>query len=105
MNPVQKEGGVHNEARIDGSLWLSIIALLAAAIAVVISREQPEKIELRFQIQQQRLDNKIEQQDKLILDMRRKVDGLETEVMLLRQDVSDLRVEAASKLQPRARPK
>jgi hypothetical protein len=104
--PQQKEvSGSNAEAHIDGSLWLSIIALLGAAIAVVTSRMEPEKIELRFQLQQQRLETTNREQAKLIDDMRVTVRDMETEVMLLRQDVADLRVESRSKLEPRARPK
>lgn len=92
--PTQKkvgEGAANSESRssasIDGSLWVSIAALVGSAIAVVIAREQPEKIELRFEIQRQQLEMKNDQQAKLIQDLKDKVTMLETNVLIYREDV------------------
>jgi hypothetical protein len=92
--PQQKEGGNHAEARIDGSLWLAVIAIAGAALAIGTQHGNEKAIDLK-QAQQ---DQKLRDQDQQIRDQQ-------TDIMLLRQDVSDLRIEAQSKLQPRARPK
>ena len=92
--PQQKEGGVHNEARIDGSLWLSVVAIAGVALAIGTQSGNEKALDLKLSQQ----DAKLQQQDTKIRDQ-------ETEIMLLRQDVSDLRIEAQSKLQPRPRPK
>lgn len=93
--PHQKEvSGSNAEAHIDGSLWLSVVAI--AGIAVVVGMQHGNEKALDLKLSQQ--DVKLQQQDQKIRDQ-------ETEIMLLRQDVSDLRIEAQSKLQPRTRPK
>lgn len=93
--PQQKEvSGSNAEAHIDGSIWLSIVAIAIAVLAYGTQHGNEKALDLKTAQQ----DLKLQQQDHKIRD-------LETEVMLLRQDVSDLRIEAQSKLQPRARPK
>ncbi len=93
--PQQKEvSGSNAEAHIDGSLWLAVVAIAIAVLAYGTQHGNEKAVDLK-QLQQ---DQKLAQQDQKIRD-------LETEVMLLRQDVTDLRVESQSKLQPRARPR
>lgn len=93
--PQQKEvSGSNAEAHIDGSLWLSVVAIAIGVLAYGTQHGTEKAVDLKQSYQQQ----KIEQQDVKIRD-------LETEVMLLRQDVADLRIEAKSKLEPRQRPK
>jgi cell division protein FtsB len=87
-------GSSKASASIDGSLWLAVVAIAGVALAIGTQHGNEKAIDLKLSQQDQRLA----QQDQKIRD-------LETEVMLLRQDVSDLRIEAQSKLQPRVRPK
>ena len=87
-------GSSKSHASIDGSLWLAVVAIAIAALSYGNQHGNEKALDLKLAQQDQRL----REQDQEIRDQA-------TEIMLLRQDVSDLRIEAQSKLQPRTRVK
>lgn len=86
--PQTKEiSGTNAEAKIEGGLWVGILGCVLGAIAVGSNITQPREIDLRFQLQQQQLEQRNREQTRAIEQLTEKVKQLTTDVMLYREDV------------------